>query len=126
MLNRKVAIIDPAAAARFSRKGIDQAGQGSVRQRDLAEQRRFVRVEEAAVVWRQTHIRIAVGNRTEEVCEARPPGRALVRHGSKAIDDRRGLVTHRLQPVLAIAIVADREEVAIFSVKKEKKPEKQA
>jgi len=37
-----------------------------------------------------------------------------------AVDDRGGLVAHRLQRVLVIALTANREQVAIFGIKQKK------
>ncbi len=50
----------------------------------------------------------------------------MVGNGLAAVDDRRGLVAHRLQRISAIALMAHRQQVAIFGIEQEQQAIEQA
>ena len=124
LLDAEIAIINVFApiGRALEGEGVNHACHDRVAESDRREQRGALGIEQAAIVWRQPDRQIALVDRAAEVVERRPIARRGIREGIVAVLPAADITAHPLaQPIVAIAAVADRQEVPVLGIEDKQK-----
>ena len=129
LANAEVAIVDVAAAPRLvllERKCVDDIRHHPVAEPNTVEQQNARPVEQSAVVRRQADGGVATVHGPAEIVHRRPVAGSVFREHVPAVFTVADIAAHLVaQPVVVVALVADRQQVAVLGIEDEQQPVEQ-
>lgn len=128
MLDGQVPVVDPARrqpVRTLARHRVHQRDEHAVRQGEARQEAARPVMEQPAIIGRQAHGGVTLGDGAEQGQELRPPSDCASRQDPVHVGNLFGLLAQAAQGVRLVAGVPDGQQVAILGVEQEQQPEQQ-